>query len=149
MRWTAISLPVGVLLAGCGPTHPVALPVPVAATRSQTVADRLAELAGAVIEGDPIPGQVDSVFAPDADVIADGRRRSTAPRFAGIEAGGQVVVGSTRVDVAGGFAWALVEYRWIAPGQDRIREAWATLVFIPAPHGRGWRIAAAHSSEVH
>lgn len=148
MRWIAISLPVTLLLAGCGPRGPAAPPTPVVAVQAPSAADMLAELAGSTIEADAIPGRVDSIFAPEADVIADGRRRNTAPRFAGIESGGQVVVGSTRVDQAGAFAWALVEYRWVAPGQDLIREGRATLVFVTASGGRSWRIVAAHSSEV-
>jgi len=112
------------------------------------MADRLAEFAATTLAADALADQVDTVFLPDADVIADGRRRNTAPRFAGVETGGQVVVGSTRVDLAGSFAWALVEYRWMAPGQDRIREGRATLVFVRREGGAGWGIAAAHSSEV-
>jgi hypothetical protein len=148
MRWIRNSLTFLLLLAGCGRTGPATPPSPTVAPQAPTVAERLAELAAATLAADVLADQADTVFLPEADVIADGRRRNAAPRFAGVEAGGQVVVGSTRVDLAGNFAWALVEYRWMAPGQDRIREGRATLVFVPRVGGAGWLIAAAHSSEV-
>jgi hypothetical protein len=148
MRWIGHSVALILLLTGCGPTGPAAPPSPTVTPQAPGVAERLAELAAATLVADVLAEPNDTVFLPEADVIADGRRRNTAPRFAGVEPGGQVVVGSTRVDLAGTFAWALVEYRWMAPGQDRIREGRATLVFVPRAGGGGWLIAAAHSSEV-
>jgi ketosteroid isomerase-like protein len=148
MRWIGNSVPLLLLLAGCGRPGPATPPSPAVTPQTATVADRLAELAAGTLAADALIEQADTVFLPEADVIADGRRRNSAPRFAGVDPGGQVVVTSTRVDVAGNFAWALVEYRWMAPGQDRIREGRATLVFVSREGGAGWRIAAAHSSEV-
>lgn len=147
MRWTAGSPAVLSLLLACGsaapPTRPVA-PLPAGAP----VADVLTELATAALAADARLDPVDSLFGPDAEVIADGHRRTAPPRFAGIEAGGQVVVGSSRVDVSGNFAWALLEYRWLAPGQNLIHEGRATLIFALASDGRHWRVMHAHSSLV-
>jgi ketosteroid isomerase-like protein len=146
MRWTTGSVGL-LLLMGCGRAGPATPPTPAVPDQASGAADRLTELATATLAGDVLADQSDTLFLPEADVIADGRRRTSAPRFAGVESGGQVVIASTRVDFAGRFAWALVEYRWIAPGEDRIREGRATLVFVLRGDG-GWRIATAHSSEV-
>ncbi len=113
-----------------------------------SVADLLTELATAALAADARLDPADSLFDPDAEVIADGHRRTVPPRFAGVETGGQIVIGSSRVDVSGNFAWALLEYRWLAPGQNLIREGKATLVFARGADGRSWRITHAHSSLV-
>jgi hypothetical protein len=148
MRWTAGSPALLSLLLACGhaapSTHTAAPPLPV----EPPTADLLTELATAALAADARLDPVDSLFDSDAEVIADGRHRTVPPRFAGVEAGGQIVVGSSRVDISGNFAWALLEYRWLAPGQNLIHEGKATLVFALASDGRSWRITHAHSSLV-
>lgn len=148
MRWTAGSAALLTVLLACGqaapPTRAAAPPLPA----EPPAADLLTELAIAALAADARLDPADSLFDPDAEVIADGRRRPVPPRFAGVESGGQIVVGSTRVDISGNFAWALLEYRWLIPGQNRIQEGKATLVFALGPDGRSWRITHAHSSLV-
>jgi hypothetical protein len=143
MRWTAVSLALP-LLAGCGtsPRGAVAGPSP---ALSAAVADQLAELATLALDLDARAQPAETLYAPGAEILAEGRRRSGVPRFAGVEAGGQAVVGSTRVDVIGSMAWALLEYRWLSPEQHMLREGRATLVFALDARGR-WRIVHAHSS---
>jgi hypothetical protein len=145
MRWIPNSFTLAALVIGCGPAIPASGPAR-HLTAAPSDADRISQIAQATLEADTRPEPADTRFTHEAEVVADGRRRSAAPRFAGIEPGGQVVVGSTRVDILGNFAWALVEYRWLAPAQDLIREGWATLVFVRAPAGQGWLISHAHSS---
>ena len=142
MRW--ISLSSALLLLGCGAA---AIPRPSAAAPSDDT-DALEALATFALEADARMEAADSLFVPDAEVIAAGRRRTGAPRFAGIEAGGQVALGSIRVDQAGNFAWASFDYRWLAPDKDRFHEGRATVVFsrVATATGRGWRIAHIHSS---
>ena len=148
MRWTAGSPALLTLLLACGqaapPVQTGAPPLPA----ESPAADLLTDLAIAALAADARLDPADSLFDPDAEVIADGRRRPVPPRFAGVEAGGQIVVGSSRVDVSRNFAWALLEYRWLAPGQNLIHEGKATLVFALGADGRSWRITHAHSSLV-
>jgi hypothetical protein len=142
MRW--ISLSCAVLLLGCG-----AAPTPQpSATLPSDDTDALEALAAFALEADARMEETDSLFGPDAEIIAAGRRRTGAPRFAGIEAGGQVALGSIRVDQAGNFAWASFDYRWLAPDKEQFHEGRATVVFsrVATATGRGWRIAHLHSS---
>lgn len=90
----------------------------------------------------------DSLYAPDAVVIANARARLAAPRFAGIGYGGRVTVLAATVTVAGRFAWVMVDYRWIN-AQQRLAEAGrATFVCEQREGGAGWRIVHAHSSQL-
>jgi len=144
MRWNAPSCALLALLTtGCGgraaPVPPLVAP---------PAAELLAELASAALLADARLEQDDHLYAEEVEIIADGRRRSAAPRFAGIEPGGQVVVGSTRVDLRGGCAWALVEYHWLGTGENVIREGRATLVFARTADGQRWLVTHAHSSQI-
>lgn len=131
-------------LTGCG--GPPAPPAPLPGGPSfHELADRLGERATLALVADGRLEPSDSLYAADAEVIAFGARRTAPPRFAGVEPGGLVAVGTSRVEVGAGLAWALVEYRWVATGRDLIREGRATLVFSRQPDG-GWRIIHAHSS---
>jgi hypothetical protein len=112
-------------------------------------ADLVTELATAALTADARLDPADSLYLPDAEIIAEGRRRQGVPRFAGIDGAGQVVVGSIRVDMSEGFAWAVVEYRWLATGENTIREGRASLVFARTRAAGRWLIAHAHSSLVH
>lgn len=147
MRW-AERVPLALLLgiAGCTGGRAAGLaPPPSAAAVGHDLADQLGERATLALAADSHLERADSLYARDAEVIAQGQRRSAPPRFAGIEAGGEVAVGTTRVEVSGELAWTLVEYRWVALGRDLIREAHATLVFARQPDGR-WQVVHAHSS---
>ena len=90
----------------------------------------------------------DSLYAPDAVVIANARVRLTAPRLAGVGGGpgGQVTVLGATVTLQGRFAWVLMDYRW-SNVQQRLAEAGrATFVFEQGE--RGWKIVHLHSSQL-
>jgi len=131
----------GLVLSGCGGAArgPATTPAIVPAD------DRVSEVVTAAFEADARLEQADSLYQPEAEVIANGERRFAPPRFAGIEPGGAIAVASTRVEFRGGLAWSLVEYRWISTAAGRAVEGRAT--FILEPDGLGsWRIRHAHSS---
>lgn len=88
----------------------------------------------------------DSVYAPDAEVIADGERRSGPPRFAGVGLHGRLVVGNSRTAVTGGFVWGSIDYRWM-PGlpTDPVVPGRATIIIGKLRDG-SWRILHLHSS---
>jgi hypothetical protein len=149
IRWTVPRIALLALLAlsaGCGRPSPAVPPAPT--NFAAPVADLLAELATTALQADARLEPADSLYGPDVEIIAEGRRRTAPPRYAGIDTGGQIAVGSTRVDVTGNFAWALVEYRWLAPDQNLLREGRATFVFARAAGTGQWRITHAHSSTI-
>ena len=145
MRWPRTEL-VGVLLLGaaCAGQPAVRRPLP-----DPAEADRLAVLATAALESDGGTAQGDSLFAPEAEIIADGHRRTGSPRFAGVGERGRVVVGSTRVDLVGEFAWAVLRYQWLSADENIINEGQATLVLMRQPATRLWLVVHAHSSRSH
>ena len=90
----------------------------------------------------------DSLYAPDAVVIAHARARLAAPRFAGISYGGRVTVAAETVTIAGRFAWVMVDYRW-TNAQQRLAEAGRATVVCEQRAGQaGWKIVHAHSSQL-
>ena len=143
MRWLRTELIPALLLGTACAGQPAARsPRP-----DPAVADRLAVLATAVVESDGGTAQSDTLFAADAEVIADGHRRSGSPRFAGVGERGRVVVGSTRVDLVGEFAWAVLRYQWLSADENIINAGQATLVLVRQPGTRSWRVVHAHSSQ--
>ena len=143
MRW--ISLSSALLLIGCGTSS---MPQPSTSVLPAEDVEALESIATSALEADARMERADSLYLGDAEVIATGSRRGDVPRFAGIEAGGQVALGSIRVDQAGNFAWATFDYRWLAASEDRFHEGRATMVFTRTTTGKGtvWRIAHLHSS---
>ncbi len=142
MRWPRAALLAALATMGCAgrrATAPVAMPGAI------ELADEIADRAAHAITADARLERADSLYAPDAELIADGARRVVPPRYAGVSDAGQVSIGSSRVEVSGAFAWVVVEYRWFSAGQDLFREARATILFGRQPDGR-WRISHAHSS---
>jgi len=130
-----------ILTAACGGQPTVAVPP------STIVApdDRLSDVVSEVLQADARLEPMDSLFAPDALVIADGEVRYGIPRFAGIGGRGSVAVTATRFEVRGTMAWAQAEYRWVAAAGDSAREGRVTLILTPNEKG-AWRIRHAHSS---
>src|SRR5690348_4481520 len=61
----------------------------------------------------------DTLYAPDALVVANARVRLAAPRFAGVAYGGRVTVAAAAATLEGRFAWVVVDYRWISSQGDR------------------------------
>lgn len=138
-EWFWLGLLVSAACAGTRPSPPVSLPA------AAELADLIAERAALALAADARLDRADSLYSPDAEVIADGARRGAPPRFAGIARAGQVSVGSSRVEMAGTFAWVLVEYRWLSAAEDLVSEAHATIFFTRQPDGV-WRITHIHSS---
>jgi len=127
-----------------------------AACVSRTVTPRGAEAAPtpdqiealarlAVSLDDKGDASADSLFAPDAVVVANARVRSGAPRLAGVSSGGRVTVTAATVTLEGRFAWVLLDYRWINAAQRLAEAGRATFVF--ERRERGWKIVHLHSSQ--
>jgi hypothetical protein len=88
----------------------------------------------------------DSLYTPDATVVANARIRVAAPRFAGIGPGGHVAVDAASVTLQGRFAWAMLDYRWVGATASQAEVGRAT--FICEEKTAGWRIIHAHSSQL-
>jgi hypothetical protein len=128
------------LSLGCGGSaSPPPSPAPVASD------DRLSEIIAAALEADARMDPADSLYTPEAAIVADGTDRGLLPRYAGIGPGGAVAVTASRTEVRGGLAWAQVEYRWVATREGIAREGRVTFVLVPDERG-AWRIRHAHSS---
>lgn len=93
--------------------------------------------------GDP---SADSLYAPDAVVVANARVRLAAPRLAGVSAGGLVTVLGATVTLEGRFAWVLMDYRWTNM-QQRLAEA-GRATFVFERRERGWKVVHLHSSQL-
>ena len=100
----------------------------------------------AALASDSRSEPADSLWDPDAIVIANGRPRFGPPRFAGIGTGGEVAITSSRLEVRQSLAWVYLEYRWLSVREATAREASATVLLTPRQDGRGWKIVHAHSS---
>ena len=100
----------------------------------------------AAFAADCLLAEADSLWAPDAVVVADGRLRFAAPRFAGVGPGGAVAITTSRLEVRQSLAWVYLEYRWSELKAGLVREGRATVLLAPAPEGTAWRIVHAHSS---
>ena len=87
----------------------------------------------------------DTLYGPEAVVLANARQRFAAPRFAGVSYGGRVTLGSASVTVEGRWAWAVIEYRWIGSQRSQVEVGRATIVCARQPGG--WRIVHVHSSQ--
>jgi hypothetical protein len=100
----------------------------------------------AAIEADGRAEPADSLYAPYATVIADGRLRRGPPRFAGVAEEGEIAITNTQVQTQGATAWGDVEYRWVSARSNRAQMARASIVLTPAQRRPGWWIVQAHSS---
>jgi hypothetical protein len=136
-------------LAGCAAqSHGPATPAPASGTTlaRPSAGDLVTDLVTAALDSDARLQSADSLYAPGAVIVADGRRRSGVPRFSGVEPGGQLVVSASRVEVTGTFAWADVEYRWMDAGRNLLREGRSTFVLSCGADGKTWKILHTHSS---
>ena len=88
----------------------------------------------------------DSLYAPYATIIADGRLRRMPPRFAGVSADGEVAITSSQLQARSTAAWGEVEYRWVSDHANRAQLGRASFVLAPAQGRQGWWIVQAHSS---
>lgn len=88
----------------------------------------------------------DSLYAAAAITIANGALRNQVPRLAGVGLGGHVQLMSSRINAHGGFAWGILQYRWLPRfGTGGIQIGLATMVITPQADS-GWRIVQLHSS---
>ena len=153
MRWTArareVFLGAVVALVACAApprSTPSTQPAPAEDGDRLALADAAGDVITAALEADARLETADSLYSPAAQSIADGHFRTEPPRFAGLEAGGSLAVGSMQVVVRDSLVWAVVEYRWFSTRNDVARQALATILLSP-PHGTtGWRIVHTHSS---
>ncbi len=130
-------------LAGCG-SHPPPRLAPAAALGTS---DRIAALAREALALDAAgDGSADTLYAPEALVVANARVRLRGPRFAGVGYGGRVTIAAATVTLAGRFAWVMVDYRWFNLQQNQAEAGRATFVYEQRPGG--WRIVHAHSSQL-
>ncbi len=88
----------------------------------------------------------DTLYAPEALVVANARVRLAAPRFAGVGYGGRVTVAAATVTLEGRFAWVMADYRWINLRLNQAEAGRAT--FVCEQKSSGWRIVHAHSSQL-
>ena len=88
----------------------------------------------------------DTLYAPDALVVANARVRLGTPRFAGVGLGGRATVAAAAVTLEGRFAWVLVDYRWLNSERNQDEAGRATFVCEQKP--KGWRIVHVHSSQL-
>jgi SnoaL-like domain len=88
----------------------------------------------------------DTLYAPEALVIANARVRLAAPRFAGVGYGGRVTVATASATLEGRFAWIVVDYRWVNSQANQAEAGRATFVCEQRPSG--WKIEHVHSSQL-
>src|SRR5258705_8446721 len=70
----------------------------------------------------------DTLYTPDAVVVANARARLAAPRLAGVATSGQVTVTAATVTLQGRFSWGMLDYRGINAPQSQAEAARAGLV---------------------
>ncbi len=100
------------------------------------------------LEADAQAESGDSLYAPYATVIADGRLRRGIPRYAGVAGQGEIAITNTQLQIQGAAAWGNAEYRWVSVQSNRAEIGRASFVLVPAQGRDGWWIVQAHSSTV-
>jgi hypothetical protein len=98
------------------------------------------------LEADGRSQSADSLYAPYATVIADGRLRRGPPRYAGVAEEGEIAITNIQLQTRGAAAWGDVEYRWVSARSNRAQMGRASFVLTPAQGRPGWWIVQAHSS---
>ena len=126
---------------------PIRRSPPAPALSPTQVEEPITALVQAAFDADARGEPADSLWAPDATVIADGELRDEPPRFAGVSAGGEIAITQSRLDLRQLVAWLYLDYRWSELKAGTIREGRATVVLAPGVNDR-WRIVHAHSSSV-
>jgi hypothetical protein len=88
----------------------------------------------------------DTLYAPEALVVANARVRFAAPRFAGVGYGGRITIAGAAATLEGRFAWVVVDYRWVNAQGNQAEAGRAT--FLCEQRSNGWRIVHVHSSQL-
>jgi hypothetical protein len=130
--------------AGCAAKRPPETR-PVAGAGSEIEIGRTIEQA---LEADAEGESADSLYAPYATIIADGRLRRGTPRYAGNAGQGEIAITNTQLQIRGAAAWGNAEYRWASVQSNRAEIGRASFVLVPAQGRDGWWIVQAHSSTV-
>ncbi|MGH7560989.1 MAG: hypothetical protein ACRENB_08210 [Gemmatimonadales bacterium] len=137
----------GLLAALLACSRSVTTEVPASTVLSPgTLEEPITAVIAAALDADRRLDPADSLWDPEATVVAGGILRYAPPRFAGIEPGGDVAITSTRLEVRQTLVWVYLEYRWLSLRESAAREGKATVLLSPGPEGKGWRITHAHSS---
>jgi len=110
-----------------------------------TVEESITAVLVAALDADRQFTTVDSLWDPEASVVANGSPRYAPPRFAGIDLGGETAITSSRLEVRQSLVWVSFDYRWISVKEGTAREGKATALLIPRTGG-GWRIIHLHTS---
>lgn len=118
---------------------PVAQPVVAVFDQSE-----IRTLVRRALEGDASMRPVDSLFTPGMVALVDGRPRTYAPRFAGLEGAGALAILSMQIQGSPSLAWALASYRAATADGRPGRLGQATVILERGPGG--WRISHIHSS---
>src|SRR5216684_7265 len=140
-----VALLAALLLGACTTSRQGVLRV--APQTARATPDRIQEMIRLAIRLDAAADRAaDTLYAPEALVVANARVRLAAPRFAGVGYGGRVTVAAAAVTLEGRFAWVLVDYRWINSERNQAEVGRATFVCEQKP--KGWRIVHVHSSQV-
>ena len=142
MRWIGHSVGLMALIAACAKPQPVQPP---SLLSPGEVEEPITAVLMAALDADRRMTNADSLWDPDAAVISNGELRYAPPRFAGVEAGGQVAITSSRLEVRQTLVWVYLEYRWLSVADGLAREGKATVLLTPRSAG-GWKIVHAHSS---
>ena len=100
------------------------------------------------LEADAQAESADSLYAPYATVIAEGKLRRGTPRYAGVAGEGEIAITNTQLQIRGAAAWGDAEYRWVSVRSNRAEIGRASFVLVPAQGREGWWIVQAHSSTV-
>ncbi len=142
MRWTPGSLLALLAASGCA-----SAPQNSSIVYSPAVVEEpVTAVIAAALDADRQMAPSDTLWAPDATVIANGELRYAPPRFAGVGLGGEVAITSSRLEVRQSLVWVYLEYRWMSLNEGTAREGRATVLLTPRSGAGGWRIVHAHSS---
>jgi hypothetical protein len=130
------------LLGACTPGRGTVPAVPAPVLEHEQVRAVVQE----ALQADAASRYADTLYAIGASVVGDGVTKDTPPRFAGIGAGGSVLVSNIALEITPFLAWATAEYRWLTREGDLGAVGRAT--FVLERLGGKWRIKHAHSSAV-
>ena len=135
------------VLASCAPKQPPSVSATALASPAAMLADSIGRsIIARAMNADAQLRDPDSLYIANAEIVANGRARADAPRFAGVDSGGTIQLGSSRIAVTGAFIWGSVQYLWLPrDSAHKPAEGWATFIIGQTVSG-AWRIYHVHSS---
>jgi hypothetical protein len=143
MSWTRVNPAVLLLAANCAGAHPT----PTLVLSPGAVEEPISAVIAAALQADSqLSTTADSLWAPDATVVANGVLRDQPPRFAGVAPGGEVAITTSRLEVRQSLVWVYLEYRWLSMKDGAARAGRATVLLTRKTDDSGWRIVHLHSS---